>query len=94
MVTIEVSKTDLFSIRSVFSAESDLLDRKIEKYEKRLSVYEKKYGITTDIFMKQFEHGELGDDEMWFHWSADFETLNLLKNKKQVIDRMYTSCTV
>ena len=41
MVTIEVSKTDLLSIRPVFSAESNLLDRKIKKYGKRLAVYEK-----------------------------------------------------
>ena len=94
MVTIEVSKTDLLSIRPVFSTESNLLDHKIKKYENRLAVYEKKHGMKTTTFMKQFEHGELGDDEIWFHWSADFETFKLLKNKKQIIDRMYTSCTV
>ena len=32
MATIEVSKADLFSVRSVFSAESNLLDLKIKKY--------------------------------------------------------------
>jgi len=50
--------------------------------------------MKTVAFMKRFERGELGDDEIWFHWSADFETLKLLKNKKQIIDRMYTSCTI
>ncbi len=94
MVTIEVSKADLFSVRSVFSTESNLLDIRIKKYEKRLAAYEKKCGMKTRAFVKRFEDGELGDDEIWFHWSSDFETLKLLENKKQTIDRMYASCTV
>jgi len=44
--------------------------------------------------MKRFEDGGMGDDEIWFHWSSDFETLELLKNKKQTIDRVYALCTV
>jgi len=59
-----------------------------------LTTYEKKYGMKTRVFMKRFEKGERGDDEIWFHWSSDFETLELLKNKKQTIDRVYASCTV
>ena len=43
--------------------------------------------------MKRFGDGELGDDEIWFHWYSDFETLNLLQSKKQSVDRMYASCT-
>lgn len=94
MVTIDVSKTDLHSVRSVFSAESNLLNLKIKKYENRLAVYEQKYGMGTRAFMKRFEDGEMGDDEVWFHWSSDFETLKLLESKKQAVDRMYASCTV
>ncbi len=94
MVTIDVSKTDLISVRSVFSTESNLLNLRIEKYENRLATYEKKYGMETRAFMKRFEDGEMGGDEIWFHWSSDFETLELLKNKKQTIDRVYASCTV
>ena len=85
MVTIEVSKTDLFSVRSIFSTESNLLDLKIKKYERRLGGYEKKYGMDTHVFIKRFEDGELGDDEAWFHWSADFETLELLKIKTRTV---------
>jgi hypothetical protein len=40
MVTIDVSKTDLYSVRSVFSTESNLLNLKIEKYEDRLATYD------------------------------------------------------
>jgi hypothetical protein len=65
MVTIDVSKTDLYSVRSVFSTESNLLNLKIKKYKNRLDTYEKKYGMKTRAFMKRFEDGELGDDEIW-----------------------------
>ena len=41
MVTIDVSKTDLISVRSVFSTEPNLLNLRIEKYENRLATYEK-----------------------------------------------------
>ena len=41
MVTIDVSKTDLTSVRSVFSTEPNLLNLRIEKYENRLAAYEK-----------------------------------------------------
>jgi hypothetical protein len=86
MVTIDVSKTDPISVRSVFSTESNLLNLRIEKYENRLATYEQKYGMKTRAFMKRFEAGEIGDDEIWFHWSSDFETLELLKNKKQTLE--------
>jgi len=44
MVTIDVSKTDLISVRSVFSTESNLLNLRIEKYENCLATYEKNTG--------------------------------------------------
>ena len=44
MVTIDISKTDLISVRSVFSTESNLLNLKIRKYENRLAAYEKNTG--------------------------------------------------
>jgi len=95
MVIIDVFEGDYsYPVRSSFSAESNLLNPKIEKYENRLAAYETKYGIKTRAFMKRFEDGEMGDDGIWFHWSSDFETLEMLKNKKQAIDKMYASGTV
>ena len=73
MVTIDAFEGDhSYSVRSSFSAESNLLNLKIEKYENRLAAYETKYGMKTRAFMKRFEDGEMGDDEIRFHWSSDF----------------------
>jgi hypothetical protein len=95
MVTIDVFEGDYsYLVRSGFSAESNLLNPKIEKYEDRLAAYETRYGMKTRAFMKRFGDGEMGDGEIWFHWSSDFETRGMLKNKKQAIDRMCASGTV
>ena len=42
----------------------------INMYKEKLSYFEKKYEIGTQVFLKKFEGGELGDSEDFFEWFA------------------------
>jgi len=42
----------------------------VSRYKEKLMVFEKKYKIGTDAFLKKFEGGELGDSEDFFEWFA------------------------
>lgn len=37
-------------------------------------------------FLEKFESGSIGDDEVWFHWFADADTLSILKKKKNIFN--------
>lgn len=39
-------------------------------YRKTLKDFEKKYNLSTSVFLKKFEAGRLGDDADYFDWYA------------------------
>ncbi len=41
---------------------------KIENYTDRLRKFEEKHNMKSNIFIREFEAGSLGDDEDWFDW--------------------------
>jgi hypothetical protein len=46
----------------------------------QLTEFEKKYGISTEIFGERFERGEMGDDMDSIEWSATTEMLRNVEN--------------
>ena len=58
-----VPKRENFDITEFFKCEDGM-------YKEKLSYFEKKYEIGTQVFLKKFEGGELGDSEDFFEWFA------------------------
>lgn len=58
---------------------------KIKKYSSICENFEKKYGMNSDLFMKKFDSGELGDDDDFFEWYAAKRELDIWNKKLKII---------
>ena len=50
--------------------EYTLCSSAISFYRKSIKEFEGKYKLTTAVFLKRFENGEIGDDADFFDWYA------------------------
>ena len=46
---------------------------RLERYERDLREFEKRYGMESGVFYRQFEAGELGDAMDFFEWAGLYE---------------------
>lgn len=53
-------------IRTALDQNERVAKYKIKKYSSICENFEKKYGMDSDLFMKKFDSGELGDDDDFF----------------------------
>ena len=58
------------------------LKREIARMQFALNKYETKYNLTSELFYKKIEAGELGDDKDFVMWSGIYELLS--ESKKQL----------
>lgn len=54
----------------VLGAVTDQYRQKLFGYREKLQELERHHAMSTDIFLKRFEAGELGDAAEWFDWEA------------------------
>ena len=54
-------------------------------YEKATKDFEKKYHLSTEIFLKQFEAGKMGDDADFFDWYAFAKFLDQWQKTQSVL---------
>lgn len=52
---------------------------------KAIKTFEKKSGMSTDIFIEKFRSGEIEENEETFEWWAETKLANELKEKLQTI---------
>ncbi|MDM8544397.1 hypothetical protein QUF75_07615 [Desulfococcaceae bacterium HSG7] len=82
-------KDDAFLIlRAGLNLQRKLNDIKTEKYFQRLVKFEEKYDMKSDIFIRDFESGKLGDDADWFDWLFVWEAWNKSVEKSQIIESL------
>ncbi len=58
---------------------------RLERYERDLSVFEKRYGMKSSVFYQRFETGELSDAMDFFEWAGLFK---LRQNAYEKIQRL------
>jgi len=61
------------------------LKREIARMQFAISKYEIKYNMTSEIFYKKLESGELGDDKDFVMWSGIYE---LMKDSKKQLSQL------
>ena len=71
-------------IRTLRFKIEEIKQKLINVYENML-YFEKKYGMKTEEFYRQFVAGKLGDDMDFFEWKASAEIYNELKEEKKVL---------
>jgi len=86
MEQIEIRNEALPILKSSIALKQKLLKSKSESYRKRLKVFEKKYKMKSDHFIKAFNAGKLGDDEEWFDWLFLYEAYNKVTEQEKIIE--------
>jgi hypothetical protein len=49
--------------------------------KREIEVFEKNYDMSSDVFYREFEAGNLGDDGDFFEWSSLYENVLLYENR-------------
>lgn len=74
-------------VRQSVSKEKRIVERKIERYRERVNEFEEEFDMDSEEFLEMFESGELGDDQEWFEWKANYQALKRLKERKQKLEK-------
>jgi len=90
-LTFNIKKKD-FSIDEVSNVIRSALDteERIAKYKKNryfniCKNFEKKYAMSSEIFMKKFESGLLDDRDDFFDWYAAKKGFNIWNKKLEIL---------
>ena len=60
---------------------------RLERYERDLREFEKRYGMDSATFFSRFEAGELGDAMDFFEWAGLYELRQDILDKIQRLER-------
>jgi hypothetical protein len=58
-----------------------------KRYEQSLTAFEQRYEMTSEIFYRRFEAGELGDAMDFFEWSGLYELHRYMATKIQRLEQ-------
>ncbi len=72
-------------IRSALALDERIAKHKKAKYAIICQNFETKYGISSDIFMKKFDSGELDDRDDFFDWYAAKKGLDIWNKKLEIL---------
>ena len=56
------------TVLDALNREARLLRAKLRLYNLRIHELERRYGMSSDVFLAEFERGKLGDAEDYFLW--------------------------
>ncbi len=65
--------------------EASELQRNLHELSSRIAAFEKKYNLSTEMFLKKFDSGELGDDADFIEWFAYSDMKSELTGKLQIL---------
>jgi hypothetical protein len=61
---------------------------RLERYDRELREFEKRYGMESSVFYQQFEAGKLGDAIDFFEWSGLYELRQDIVEKIRKLERV------
>ncbi len=76
---VMIEKNALPSLKEGIEIGREVLEKKLQAY--RIKKFEEKKGMDTELFIKLFERGELGDDKEWIEWEHLASVTSILQKK-------------
>ncbi len=78
---VMIEKNALPSLKEGIEIGREVLEKKLQAYKNRIKKFEEKKGMNTELFIKLFERGELGDDKEWIEWEHLASVTGILQKK-------------
>lgn len=85
MPTITLDNQSIKSIKSSINFKKNILLLSRKSYITRLKDLEKKHGMTTAQFLKQFNSGKIGDKPDWFDWDFLRRVYTSINNELRIL---------
>ncbi len=57
-----------------------------------MEAFEKNYKMSSEVFYREFEAGNLGDEGDFFEWSSLYENVLLYESRVKKIESLETQC--
>jgi hypothetical protein len=77
---------------SALKREQKLIQWKIQKTQSRLEEFEKKHNMSSGVFFKKYEKGELGDDEPILTWAGEYQLFLRYQTKLSHLEELIAEC--
>lgn len=87
-MTISIPEESSEVVIATIQKEIARLRKKIAALSQNLKNLEKQYDLSSEEFIKKFNNGELGDDEVFFEWYADIQTLKEIQKKLKLLEKV------
>jgi len=73
------------TLKKLIEQEIDMLEKEKERYKKETDIFEEKYSLKSEEFIKKFDKGEMGDDLDFFEWYAFVDSYNRVEKRQRVL---------
>lgn len=86
-ITIETSDASQLKplIREAIQAQLEDIERGIRKTRARLKAFERRYGMSTEEFLRRFHPGDLEETLDFIEWHGETKMLALLEEKRAAL---------
>lgn len=88
MQQIKIRDDALPILRAGITLQKKLTNIKTKKYSERLRKLEERHNMRSEMFIKEFEAGNLGDDAEWFDWVFVWEAYKKTVEREKIIDSL------
>ncbi len=73
------------TLKKLIEQEIEMLEKEKEQYKREMEIFESKYLLKSDVFLKKFDRGEMGDDLDFFEWYACVDSYNRVKKRQKFL---------
>ena len=88
MTTIKIKEEAIPVVKSGLAIEENILKISLEEYKEDLETFERKYRMSSEIFIQKFESGDLGDDAKWFDFLFAYRAYEHVRKKLKLIEEI------
>jgi hypothetical protein len=71
-------------LRSGLAIKGKILSMKEKDYIARIKKLEKKYKMSSAVFIERYYQGDLGDDAVWLDWLFLYEAYKIINEQRKV----------
>ena len=75
-------------VKSGLAIEENILKISLNEYKKDLETFERKYKMSSEVFIQKFKSGDLGDDAMWFDFLFAYRAYEHVRKKLRLIEEI------
>ena len=85
-MSIDIPENSKQILKDLLESEIKRLNNKVKTLKEELKIYEAKYELNSDEFIKRFDSGKIGDEEDFFSWYSIYDIMMQVKDKLESLE--------